>query len=173
MKKALKFLLVGLIAFSQVAYPIEVYAEVVDEAVVENNEISNTENNQNKDNNIIEDTNTIEDNNIEKTEEEIASFSQVGINDTNLYTDNQIYKFNISSALEEEKVTINLTSTEESSIIDENKYILKATLSFNQILNDQIIDTKEETKTILLTGLKLKNYNIDFNNIGANINGKY
>ena len=167
MKKALKFLLVGLIAFSQVAYPIEVYAEVVDEAVVENNEISNTETNQNKDNNIIED------NNIEKTEEEIASFSQVGINDTNLYTDNQIYKFNISSALEEEKVTINLTSTEESSIIDENKYILKATLSFNQILNDQIIDTKEETKTILLTGLKLKNYNIDFNNIGANINGKY
>lgn len=173
MKKALKFLLVGLIAFSQVAYPIEVYAEVVDEAVVENNEISNTENNQNKDTNIIEDTNTIEDNNIEKTEEEIASFSQVGINDTNLYTDNQIYKFNISSALEEEKVTINLTSTEESSIIDENKYILKATLSFNQILNDQIIDTKEETKTILLTGLELKNYNIDFNNIGANINGKY
>lgn len=167
MKKALKFLLVGLIAFSQVAYPIEVYAEVVDEAVVENNEISNTETNQNKDNNIIED------NNIEKTEEEIASFSQVGINDTNLYTDNQIYKFNISSALEEEKVTINLTSTEESSIIDENKYILKATLSFNQILNDQIIDTKEETKTILLTGLELKNYNIDFNNIGANINGKY
>ena len=173
MKKALKFLLVGLIAFSQVAYPIEVYAEVVDEAVVENNEISNTENNQNKDNNIIEDTNTIEDNNIEKTEEEIASFSQVGINDTNLYTDNQIYKFNISSAVEEEKITINLTSTEESSIIDENKYILKATLSFNQILNDQIIDTKEETKTILLTGLELKNYNIDFNNIGANINGKY
>ena len=167
MKKALKFLLVGLIAFSQVAYPIEVYAEVVDEAVVENNEISNTETNQNKDNNIVED------NNIEKTEEEIASFSQVGINDTNLYTDNQIYKFNISSALEEKKVTINLTSTEESSIIDENKYILKATLSFNQILNDQIIDTKEETKTILLTGLKLKNYNIDFNNIGANINGKY
>lgn len=167
MKKALKFLLVGLIAFSQVAYPIEVYAEVVDEAVVENNEISNTETNQNKDNNIVED------NNIEKTEEEIASFSQVGINDTNLYTDNQIYKFNISSALEEEKVTINLTSTEESSIIDENKYILKATLSFNQILNDQIIDTKEETKTILLTGLELKNYNIDFNNIGANINGKY
>lgn len=167
MKKALKFLLVGLIAFSQVAYPIEVYAEVVDEAVVENNEISNTETNQNKDNNIIED------NNIEKTEEEIASFSQVGINDTNLYTDNQIYKFNISSALEEEKVTINLTSTEESSIIDENKYILKATLSFNQILNDQIIDTKEETKTILLTGLELKNYNIGFNNIGANINGKY
>ena len=167
MKKALKFLLVGLIAFSQVAYPIEVYAEVVDEAVVENNEISNTETNQNKDNNIIED------NNIEKTEEEIASFSQVGINDTNLYTDNQIYKFNISSALEEEKVTINLTSTEESSIIDENEYILKATLSFNQILNDQIIDTKEETKTILLTGLELKNYNIDFNNIGANINGKY
>ena len=53
MKKALKFLLVGLIAFSQVAYPIEVYAEVVDEAVVENNEISNTETNQNKDNNII------------------------------------------------------------------------------------------------------------------------
>ena len=51
--------------------------------------------------------------------------------------------------------------------------ILKATLSFNQILNDQIIDTKEETKTILLTGLELKNYNIDFNNIGANINGKY
>lgn len=173
MKKALKFLLVGLIAFSQVAYPIEVYAEVVDEAVVENNEISNTENNQNKDNNIIEDTNTIEDNNIEKTEEEIASFSQVGINDTNLYTDNQIYKFNISSAVEEEKITINLTSTEESSIIDENEYILKATLSFNQILNDQIIDTKEETKTILLTGLELKNYNIDFNNIGANINGKY
>ena len=173
MKKALKFLLVGLIAFSQVAYPIEVYAEVVDEAVVENNEISNTENSQNKDNNIIEDTNTIEDNNIEKTEEEIASFSQVGINDTNLYTDNQIYKFNISSALEEEKVTINLTSTEESSIIDENKYILKATLSFNQILNDQIIDTKEETKTILLTGLELKNYNIGFKNIGANINGKY
>lgn len=167
MKKALKFLLVGLIAFSQVAYPIEVYAEVVDEAVVENNEISNTETNQNKDNNIIED------NNIEKTEEEIASFSQVGINDTNLYTDNQIYKFNISSALEEEKVTINLTSTEESSIIDENEYILKATLSFNQILNDQIIDTKEETETILLTGLDLKNYNIGFNNIGANINGKY
>ena len=36
MKKSLKFLLVGLIAFSQLAYPATVYADVVEEIIDDN-----------------------------------------------------------------------------------------------------------------------------------------
>lgn len=198
MKKAVKFLLVALVAFSQLAYPIEAYAQVIDKVIDENTEEENQKetiiNNQEKDANQEKDnvekqeeTKLEKDNldnqeknnqlNIEnkKNEFSILSKSFKTLNEEN----NSSYEFDIQydeniDYLEAKNININIVNNDEdSSIIDENRYIIKATLSFNQLLDSESVKEKTEEKILLLNGSDLKNYSLKYNNIGKGLNGKY
>ena len=172
MKKSLKFLLVGLIAFSQLAYPATVYADVVEEIIDDNANL-----NDSKDEVVVNDDTTVS-SNVELFNDDTTVSSNVelfndDITNTTLYNDTIEYDFTTSINNESDKITINLTDNTENSIIEENKYILKTTLTFNQILNDKVIDTKEDSSIILLSGLELKNYTYELTNSYLDINGEY
>ena len=184
MKKAVKLLLVSLVALSQLAYPIKTYATVIDEVNNENTLEENNIQNENIDNqeqikleNNVDDQKQEDDINNENKNNEVSNLSKSfkTLNEEN----NSSYVFDIKyddsiDYLEAEKININIINNDEnSSIVDENKYIIKATLTFNQLLDNNITNTQNEEQILLLEGIDLKNYNLTYDNIGKGLNGEY
>lgn len=84
------------------------------------------------------------------------------------------YVFDFEPTVTDSNISINIKdSATESLIEDTNKYIIKTKITFEQVQNDIVINSSNEEKILLLTGLELKDYDLSFTNLGNGINGNY
>ena len=191
MKKIIKFTLAVMIVFMQLSSPIQVFADVIEEENNLDNKIIDAV----EDRNIVEDDNTNkvvhedndseelpEDTYTEKSEKEdefvddkiINNDDKVSIEEDVISSDSlkkalfmspssaDLVKFNVDVTVSDSKIKVNINGDSN------DKYIAKLNLTFNQILDNEIKDTKVLDRTLVLD-----NNTIELDDIGANLNGKY
>ena len=203
MKKLFRVMMILLIIFMQLSSPIQIFADVIDEEVKDNetlnnnnleevnidndnildstesdinkdevndNNLDNNNNNNediidNKDNDNLDDEIDNTENNKEDSLKEQDDTTNID-NNTNEDISNNLedvnYQFDIDGSVNNNKVLVNVDSRQEG------KFISVVKLTFSHILNGDIKDTKEEEKLFIID-----NNAIEFNDIGANLNGEY